>query len=63
MLDYMYDGGFVLTDNKQALVSLAHSHLIEKTDTLKIGQTEFTIKGQYSHLDKFVDTIGVLLSN
>lgn len=59
MLDYMFDGGFILIDNKQALAAIGHSHLLEKTDTLKIGQTEFSIKGQYSHLDKYIDSIGV----
>ena len=59
MLDMMMDGGFVLTDSKHALTSMGHSHLIEKTETLKIGQTELTIKGQFSHIDKYVDTVGV----
>lgn len=59
MLDYMFDGGFVLTDNRQALASIAQTHFLEKTDTLKIGQTEFTIKSQYSNLDKCFDSIGV----
>lgn len=59
----MFDGGFTLIDNKQALAAIAHSHLLEKTDTLKIGQTEFSIKGQFSHLDKYIDSIGVKVSD
>lgn len=57
----MLDGGFVLVDSKKALIDIGHSHLVEKTENLKIGKTEMTIKGQYSHIDKYTDCIGVHL--
>ena len=59
MIDLMLDGGYVLTDSKQALAAIVHSHMLEKTENLKIGKTEVSIKGQYSHIDKYADCIGV----
>jgi hypothetical protein len=59
ILDLMMDGGYVLIDSRQALAAIGHTHLLEKTDNVKIGKTEISIKAQYAHIDKYVDTIGV----